>query len=47
MLAAREDIFDDYTIERFGRAFSEQFLIVRTEPIPGTVRTMYLMSARS
>jgi hypothetical protein len=47
MLAAREDIFDDYTIARFERAFSEHFLIVRAEPIPGTVRTMYLMSARS
>jgi ribosomal protein L11 methylase PrmA len=47
MLAAREDIFDDYTIAHFERAFSEQFQIVRAEPIPGTIRTIYLMSARS
>jgi ribosomal protein L11 methylase PrmA len=47
MLAAREDIFDSYTLEHFERAFSEQFRIVRAEPIPGTVRTLYLMSARS
>ena len=46
MLAAREDIFDDYTVEHFERAFSEQFLIVRAEAVPGTVRTIYLMSAR-
>jgi ribosomal protein L11 methylase PrmA len=47
MLAGREDIFDDYSVEGFGRAFSEQFRIVRAEPIPGTVRMMYLMSARA
>ena len=47
MLAAREDIFDSYTRAHFERAFSEQFLIVRAEPVPGTVRTLYLMSARS
>ena len=43
LLASREDIFDDYTREGFEAAFASQFRIVRSEPIPGAKRVLYLM----
>lgn len=46
LLAAREDIFDDYTQDGFERAFERRFTIERREPITGSERTLYLMRAR-
>lgn len=47
MLAAREDVFPDYTAEGLENAFSPFFETVRFEKIPGTVRTLYLLRRRS
>jgi len=38
LLATREDVFDDYTLETFRRSFGERFTIVDERPIPGTER---------
>jgi ribosomal protein L11 methylase PrmA len=46
LLATREDIFPDYDEAGFERALGARFTIVRKMPIPGTVRTLYLASAR-
>jgi ribosomal protein L11 methylase PrmA len=43
MLALREDVFRDYSQDRFEAAFREHFTIVQSAPIEGTVRTLYLM----
>jgi hypothetical protein len=43
MLANREDIFDEYAQDIFEREFSKRFLIVRKDPIIGSLRTLYLM----
>ncbi len=42
LLAGKGDIFPDYNETRFASALGEWFTIVRTEPIPGTERTLYL-----
>ncbi len=47
MLATREDVFQDYTAERFERAFEERFVIRRRDSIPGSHRLLYLMERRS
>jgi len=46
LLASREDVFSDYTLEGFERAFSERFEILRREAIAGSERVMYLMRGR-
>ena len=55
MLRARDDVFGNYTIEEFERAFSARFTIVERVPlaadiarsaIPAEGRVLYLMSAR-
>ena len=46
LLASREDIFPDYTVEGFERAFSERFTIDRREQIAGSDRLLYLMRLR-
>jgi ribosomal protein L11 methylase PrmA len=43
LLAAREDIFPDYTQAGFEAAFGGYFQIEEAVPIPDTVRTLYLM----
>ncbi len=43
LLQNRADIFEDYTEEGLVRAFSDHFKIVRSEKIPNTVRTLFLM----
>jgi ribosomal protein L11 methylase PrmA len=43
LLAAREDIFPDYTQPGFESAFSAHFQIEKATPIPDTLRTLYLM----
>ena len=46
LLASREDIFPDYTVQGFERAFSERFSIDRREQIAGSGRLLYLMRRR-
>lgn len=46
LLATREDIFPDYTIEGFEAAFSSLFEITRKESVPESERTLYLMKVR-
>ena len=38
LLATREDVFDDYTLERFRQSLGERYTIVDEQPIPGTER---------
>jgi len=45
MLATREDVFPDYTPQRFEAAFSRHAALVRVEAVPGTERTLYLFRA--
>ena len=46
LLAAREDIFSDYNVEGFERAFSGPFELRRHEPITESGRTLYLWEKR-
>ena len=47
MLTLREDVFAAYTQTGFEQAFSAHFRCLRSTPIEGTVRTLYLMERRS
>ncbi len=46
LLAARRDIFPDYTPEGFEAAFEKHFLVEETLDLPGTLRRLYLMRRR-
>jgi ribosomal protein L11 methylase PrmA len=46
LLAARDDIFSDYNVEGFERAFSGAFELRRHEPIAESERTLYLWEKR-
>lgn len=46
LLATREDIFEDYTVEGFERAFEAFFTIEHRENIHGSHRVLYRMKAR-
>ena len=46
LLASREDIFPDYTVEAFETAFTRHFEILETVDIQDTPRRLYLMEAR-
>ena len=46
LLATREDIFTSYTQEDFEKAFSACFDIIKTRPIEGTLRILYLMKRK-
>lgn len=43
LLSSRLDIFPDYTLEGFKKAFSEFYSIVDEKPVQGSERTMFLM----
>lgn len=43
LLMSREDVFANYNVETFERAFEKYFQIVRKCPIPGSLRVLYLM----
>jgi ribosomal protein L11 methylase PrmA len=47
LLAARRDVFDEYTIEGFRAAAGERFELVREEPIAESPRTLFLLRRRS
>ena len=46
LLAAREDIFSDYNVEGFERAFSDAFELRRRDSITESERTLYLWEKR-
>jgi ribosomal protein L11 methylase PrmA len=46
LLAARKDIFDDYTLEGFKKAFSQYYKIETEQAVNETARTMFLMKRR-
>lgn len=43
LLRTREDIFPDYNQEHFEQAFSHHFLILESQALPDTLRTIYFM----
>ncbi|HHY86921.1 MAG TPA: class I SAM-dependent methyltransferase [Verrucomicrobia bacterium] len=43
LLASRKDVFSSYTQSAFEQSFGEFFRIECSEPVPGTLRTLYLM----
>jgi hypothetical protein len=46
LLLNREDVFTDYTIEKFRTDFSLVFNIIEERQIPGSVRTLFLLERR-
>ncbi len=46
MLATREDVFGDYTVEAFERAFGRFFKTISRVAIPESARTLYRMERR-
>ena len=46
LLAARRDIFDQYSIEGFRAAFGESFRIAGEQPIDDSPRTLFLLERR-
>jgi ribosomal protein L11 methylase PrmA len=47
LLSMREDVFPHYTREHFEKAFGAGYSIQETVPIPGTLRSLYLMRKNS
>ena len=43
LLASREDVFPDYSVEGFEKAFTGKFSILRRDTLPGSDRVLYLM----
>jgi hypothetical protein len=46
LLAARRDVFDDYTIDGFRAAAAGRFEITHEEPIAESPRTLFLLRHR-
>jgi ribosomal protein L11 methylase PrmA len=46
LLASRQDIFPDYALEGFSRAFANDFKLIKQTPIPGTQRTLFLFEKK-
>jgi hypothetical protein len=46
LLAAREDIFRDYSLAGFRSAFERHFRVVEETPIDDSLRTLFLLEAR-
>ena len=46
LLATREDIFPDYTLEGFRAAFSSRFTIVEERPVEDSTRVIFRMAAQ-
>lgn len=47
LLSTRKDIFPDYTIDGFEKAFIKSFEIVKKVPLEGSLRVLYLLKSRS
>ncbi len=45
LLSSREDIFPNYTLEGFETAFLKYFKIIKSQPVEGSERWLYLMHA--
>ena len=43
LLAIRQDVFGDYAVDEFRRAFEEFFAVIRTQAVPNSERTLYVM----
>ena len=43
LLASRLDIFPDYTLEGFRKAFAQRFVLIDEKPVEGSERTLFLM----
>ena len=46
LLASRQDIFPDYTLDGFIAAFAYEFTILQQIPVPGTKRIIFLLERR-
>jgi len=46
LLAARRDIFPDYTLDGFRAAFGRAFTVVQEAPVEDSLRTLFLLEAR-
>ncbi len=46
LLSTRKDIFPNYTLEGFEKAFSSTFEIVRKQPVEGSIRVLYLLKSK-
>ena len=44
LLATREDVFPDYTIDGFRAAFGHHFVIAEEVPVSGTTRVLFRMA---
>lgn len=47
LLSTRRDIYEDYHLDRFRKAFANRFEVVREEPIAGSERTLFLLRRTS
>ena len=47
LLSSRLDIFPDYTIDGFKKAFAEYYTIMDEKPVVGSERTLFLMKRQS
>ncbi|UCF35352.1 MAG: class I SAM-dependent methyltransferase [Acidobacteriota bacterium] len=47
MLAVREDVFPDYRQEQFEAVFESYFHLVKSVPVAGSERTLYLMTRKA
>ena len=43
LLASRLDIFPDYTLEGFRKAFTQRYVLLDEKPVEGSERTLFLM----
>ena len=46
LLAARRDVFDDYSLEGFRSAFAERFAMLEEAPVEDSLRTLFLLEGR-
>ena len=46
LLRSKEDLYPDYTADKFEQAFNRYFTILQKRNIPGSVRTLYLMTRK-
>ena len=47
LLASRQDIFPDYSLEGFSRAFAHDYILRKQVPIPETLRTLFWFERKS
>jgi hypothetical protein len=45
-IVGRQDIFPDYSLEGFIRAFANDFILRKQAPIPETLRTIFLFERK-